>query len=58
MCELMIKATDVIHEDPTEDRRGCWKKGYFVSIKPDGWDSGSCWNDSMYPPSNRTTETW
>ena len=51
MCELMIKATNVTNADPVKDRRGCWKRGYFVGIKADGWDAGPYWADSDYPPS-------
>ena len=40
MAELLIKACDATHEDEVEDLRGCYKKGYVVVIKPDGWSWG------------------
>jgi hypothetical protein len=37
------------HPDPEKDRRGCYKKGYPVSIKPDGWYEGNpYWAQSAY----------
>ena len=40
MAELLIKATDAVHSDEIEDLRGCYKKGYVVVVKPDGWKWG------------------
>lgn len=36
MCEILIKAIDAIHPDPVKDRRGCYKRGDFVTVQPDG----------------------
>ena len=35
MATLLISAKDNNHSDPVVDRRGCYKKGYVVVIKPD-----------------------
>ena len=40
MAELLIKACDAIHQDEVKDLQGCYKKGYVVVIKPDGWKWG------------------
>ena len=40
MAELLIKACDAIHQNEVKDLRGCYKKGYVVVIKPDGWKWG------------------
>ena len=36
MAELLVKAIDATHPDPTKDQRGCWKRGMIVEIRPDG----------------------
>jgi len=40
MAELLIKACDATHNDEVKDLQGCYKKGYVVVIKPDGWKWG------------------
>lgn len=35
-CELLVKAVDYVHPDPTEDARGAWKAGMIVVVKADG----------------------
>jgi len=40
MAELLIKACDAVHQNEVKDLRGCYKKGYVVVIKPDGWKWG------------------
>ena len=35
MATLLVSAKDNNHSDPVVDRRGCYKKGYVVVIKPD-----------------------
>lgn len=40
MAELLIKAVDAFNPDPTKDRRGCYKKGDVVCVRPDGWEWG------------------
>ncbi len=39
-AELLIKACDATHSNEVKDLRGCYKKGYVVVIKPDGWKWG------------------
>jgi len=39
-AELLIKACDAVHQNEVKDLRGCYKKGYVVVIKPDGWKWG------------------
>jgi hypothetical protein len=36
MAELLIKAIDATHSDPATDKRGCYKTGMIVEIRPDG----------------------
>lgn len=36
MAEILLYLKDNTHPDPQEDERGCWKRGYIVSVKPDG----------------------
>lgn len=40
MAELLIKAVDATHADADKDRRGCYKRGDIVLIKPDGHEWG------------------
>lgn len=35
-AEILVKAIDATHIDPTEDSRGCYKRGYPVTIMDDG----------------------
>lgn len=46
MCKILVTATDNTHIDPVVDRRGCYKKGYPVVIKPDSYTRSR----SEYPP--------
>ena len=39
-AELLVKACDATHKNEVKDLRGCYKKGYVVVIKPDGWKWG------------------
>ena len=49
MAQILFRLKDNAHDDPEKDRRGCYKKGYPVSIKPDGWYEGSPhWHQSAY----------
>lgn len=41
MAELLIKAVDATHTDPTKDARGCYKRGDIVGVAPDGWQWGA-----------------
>jgi len=36
MAELLVKAKDATHPDPTKDQRGCYKIGMIVEIREDG----------------------
>lgn len=36
MAEALLFAANNTHADPEKDRRGCWKRGYIVAVKPDG----------------------
>lgn len=40
MAELLIKAIDASHADPTKDARGCYKAGDVVVVMDDGWTWG------------------
>jgi len=49
MAQILFRLKDNAHDDPEKDRRGCYKKGYPVSIKPDGWYEGNPnWHQSAY----------
>jgi hypothetical protein len=41
MAEILVKAVDATHPDPVKDQRGCYKRGMFVAVKPDGWEWGA-----------------
>ena len=41
MCEILVKAVSISNADPEKDKRGCYKKGYPVVVKPDGWEWGN-----------------
>ena len=41
MAELLIKAVDATHADPSKDARGCYKRGDVVVVKPDGHTWGT-----------------
>lgn len=36
MAEALFFAATNTLQDPVEDRRGSWKRGYLVAVKPDG----------------------
>lgn len=36
MAEALIFSGNNTHADPVKDRRGCWKRGMIVIVKPDG----------------------
>lgn len=36
MAEILIKAVNATHADPTKDQRGCYKRGFPVLVMPDG----------------------
>jgi hypothetical protein len=36
MCEIIVKAVDVTHSDSVKDQRGCYKRGYSMTVYPDG----------------------
>lgn len=36
MAEILIFAGNNTHPNPEKDRRGCWKRGMPVCVKPDG----------------------
>lgn len=40
MAELLIKAVDARHSDPTKDARGCYKRGDIVLVRPNGFEWG------------------
>lgn len=49
MAQVLFRLKDNVHADPDKDRRGSYKKGYPVSIKPDGWYEGNPnWAQSAY----------
>lgn len=41
MAEALLFAANNTHPDPEKDRRGAWKRGYIVVVKPDGHVWGS-----------------
>ena len=49
MAQILFRLIDNFHSNPEKDRQGCYKKGYPVSIKPDGWYEGNPnWHQSAY----------
>lgn len=49
MAQILFRLKDNNHPNPDKDRRGSYKKGYPVSIKPDGWYEGNPnWAQSAY----------
>lgn len=36
--EFLVKAVSISNADPDKDKRGCYKKGYPVVVKNDGWN--------------------
>lgn len=54
MAQILFRFRDNFHPDPEKDRQGCYKKGYPVSIKPDGWYEGNPnWHQSAYADKTR-----
>lgn len=47
MAELLVKAVDATHPDPTTDARYCYKQGDVVGVAPDGWHWGAL---ELLPP--------
>lgn len=48
MAELLIKAIDATHSDPTKDA-ACYKRGDIVLVRPDGMTWG---NKEVIPPAD------
>lgn len=49
MAQILFRLKDNNHPNPDKDHRGSYKKGYPVSIKPDGWYEGNPnWSQSSY----------
>jgi len=44
MAQILVKAVDATHADPTKDRRGCYKRGMPVVVMPDShtWGREEC----------------
>jgi hypothetical protein len=40
MAEALLFSANNTNPDPVKDRRGSWKRGYLVVVKPDGWSWG------------------
>ena len=40
MAELLMKYVTYVHPDPVLDRRGAYKRGDIVVVRPDGWSWG------------------
>jgi hypothetical protein len=40
MAELLLKAVDATHSNPTKDAAGCYKRGHIVVVMPDGHEWG------------------
>lgn len=49
MAELLIKAVDATHTDPTKDVLGCYKRGDVVLVRPNGWTWGT---KEVLPPAD------
>ena len=49
MAELLIKAVDATHTDPTKDVRGCYKRGDVVLVRENGHVWGS---KELFAPAN------
>jgi hypothetical protein len=49
MAQILFRLKDNVHADSEKDRRGSYKKGHPVSIKPNGWYEGNPhWAQSAY----------
>jgi hypothetical protein len=49
MAQMLFRYKNNVRVDPDKDRQGSYKKGYPVSIKPDGWYEGNPnWAQSTY----------
>lgn len=54
MAQILFRLIDNFRSNPEKDRHGCYKKGYPVSIKPDGWYEGNPnWHQSAYADKTR-----
>lgn len=49
MAELLVKAVDAVHSNPTKDARGCYKRGDIVGVAPNGWQWGA---KELKPPAD------
>jgi hypothetical protein len=41
VAEILVKAVDATHSNPTKDTRGCYKRGDVIGVAPDGWAWGA-----------------
>jgi hypothetical protein len=41
VAELLVKAVDHIHADPTINTRDCYKRGDIIGVAPNGWPWGA-----------------
>lgn len=41
MAEMLVFAVNRTHPNPVKDRRGCYKRGDIVVVKPNGWGWGT-----------------
>jgi hypothetical protein len=49
VAELLVKAVNATHSDPTKDAVGCYKRGDVVGVAPNGWTWGAL---ELNPPAN------
>lgn len=41
MAEILVRAGNTVHSDPSKDQRGCYKRGMPVVVMPDGHPWGA-----------------
>ena len=58
MAELLIKITNATHLDPLEDRRGCYKRGYVIDVRPDGFQWARMESKAVWIAEGNLAETW
>ena len=58
MAELLIKLIDYTHPDPEVDRRGAYKAGMVVAVKPDGHLWGRKESKAQWLLDNMPEQDW
>lgn len=58
MAELLVYTRNKTHADPVIDRRGCYKRGDVVLVRPDGWAWGARESKQAWIAAGNSAASW